>query len=118
VVLVDDLPEVRTMVRVALNVETDLTVVGEADTGAQGVEAVARLQPHVVILDLRLPDMAGRDAFRAIRSAAPHSRIIIYAGGDSDRRWYESQAALFIQKIGDIDNLLAAIRHGDPGLDN
>jgi two-component system response regulator DevR len=76
-VLVDDSEVVRTGLRTLLGTDPALHVAGEAATVATGVETVARLRPHVVLLDIRLPDGSGFDACRQILKRAPDTRVLI-----------------------------------------
>jgi len=75
--LVDDSEVVRMGLRALLGMETGFEIVGEAGTVATGVEACARLQPDVVLLDLRLPDGTGFEACRQILVRAPRSRVLV-----------------------------------------
>ena len=65
--VVDDDPLVRTGLRMMLGGAPDLEVVGEVGDGAEVVEAVARLAPDVVLMDIRMPDMDGIEATLLMR---------------------------------------------------
>jgi two-component system, NarL family, response regulator DevR len=75
--IVDDHELVRKGLRSFLDLETDLRVVGEAETAAQAVELVERLRPHLVLLDIRLPDASGIDACRRLLAVSPEVRILV-----------------------------------------
>ena len=75
--LVDDSEVVRTGLRTLLGIEPSFEVVGEASNVATGVEASARLKPHVVLLDIRLPDGTGIEACRQILKRSPDTRVLI-----------------------------------------
>ncbi len=77
VLVVDDHPLVRTTLAEILSHEDDVTVVGECEDGSQVVEAVARLQPDVVLMDLSMPGMDGLAATEALRAARLEPRIIV-----------------------------------------
>jgi two-component system response regulator DevR len=77
VVLVDDSEVVRMGLRTLLATEPVLQVVGEAANVAAAVETCARLQPDVVMLDIRLPDGTGIEACRQIRRRTPDTRVLI-----------------------------------------
>jgi DNA-binding NarL/FixJ family response regulator len=80
VVLCDDAPGFRALVRYTLEDEPDLVVVGEAGDGAAGLEAVAALRPHVVLLDISMPRLGGLDAIAAMLERSPSSRIVALSG--------------------------------------
>ncbi|NJD67353.1 MAG: DNA-binding response regulator [Candidatus Methylomirabilota bacterium] len=77
VLIVDDHPVVRVGLRSLLSREPTIEVVGEAGTAAEAVAQAARLQPNVIIMDVRLPDSSGVEACREIRSADPKAHIIM-----------------------------------------
>lgn len=77
ILLVDDHKILRDGLRVLLESEDDLAVVGEADTGAQAVVLAASLHPDVIIMDISLPDMSGLDAIRIIRQTDVSCRILV-----------------------------------------
>jgi DNA-binding NarL/FixJ family response regulator len=77
VFLVDDHEVVRRGVRDLLESEDDLEVVGEAGTGAEALARVGSTQPHVAVVDLRLPDMDGVEVCRELRSRHPELRCLI-----------------------------------------
>ncbi|SHN59835.1 Response regulator receiver domain-containing protein [Geodermatophilus obscurus] len=80
VLLVDDHPMVRRALAEALSDEDDLTVVGECEDGSQAVEAVARLRPDVVFMDVSMVGMDGLAATAALRAARPEARVIVLTG--------------------------------------
>jgi signal transduction histidine kinase len=113
-VLVDDTPDIRLLLRTALEGSGRFTVVGEAGDGAAGIGVVAATQPDVVLLDLAMPVMDGLEALPAIRRAAPRARIGVLSGFDSDPMLRRAQAAgadVYLQKginpFAVVDALLA-----------
>jgi DNA-binding NarL/FixJ family response regulator len=74
VLLVDDQPRFRAGVRVVLDSRPDLEVVGEAGDGFAALEAVEKLSPDVVLMDIRMPDMDGAEATRQILSESRVAR--------------------------------------------
>lgn len=72
----DDHMMVRQGVRMVLQSEPDIELVGEAGTGEEAVALAAELKPDVVIMDLSLPDISGIDATRRIKEAVPATRVI------------------------------------------
>jgi DNA-binding NarL/FixJ family response regulator len=76
--LVDDEPDVRLLLRSMIEAENDgLFVVGEAADGREAIEAVAALQPTVVVIDERMPAMSGMEAARVIIGRNPEQAIVL-----------------------------------------
>jgi two-component system, NarL family, response regulator LiaR len=113
VLLVDDQPSVRRGLQMRLAIESDLTVIGEAADGEQGVALAISLQPDIVLMDVELPRLDGLAATRAIKAAAPHIDVIILTLiGDPELRSRASTAGAvaFVEKSAGDRVLLEAIR--------
>ncbi len=82
VVLADDTPEIRTLLRLTLEDRGEIEVVGEASDGAEAVKIVTELQPDALVLDLAMPVMDGFEAIREVRRNAPDTKIIVLSGFD------------------------------------
>ncbi|MDD3180958.1 MAG: response regulator transcription factor [Opitutaceae bacterium] len=93
VLLIDDSPLIRLGLRAALEDCRTITIVGEADTAAEGMAAVERLQPQVVLLDLRLPDRSGLELCREIVRQHAATRILILTSSSDERHVHEAIAA-------------------------
>jgi len=107
VLLVDDVADVRRLVRFALRFHGGFEVVGEARGGIQAVELAAELRPDVVLLDLGLPDLAGREVLTRLREVAPGAQVVVFTGGeDKDRAYYEQHTAGYVLKSADLDYLV------------
>jgi two-component system, NarL family, nitrate/nitrite response regulator NarL len=78
VFVVDDHPVVRDGVSMLADASRKIEVVGYAATGKSAVEQIAEAQPHVVLLDLRLPDMLASELIGVFRKAVPHARIVVF----------------------------------------
>ncbi|THJ21623.1 MAG: response regulator transcription factor, partial [Nitrospira sp. CG24E] len=76
IVIVDDHEVTRMGLRTLLGRKGRITVVGEAASIQGAVETACRLQPDVVLMDVRLPDGSGVDACRAIRGSCPATRVL------------------------------------------
>lgn len=83
VLLVDDVPEVRRLVRTALRFRGMFTVVGEAANGRDAIDRTAELRPDIVVLDIGLPDLAGQDVLTGIRERTPHTKVVVFSGTEA-----------------------------------
>jgi DNA-binding NarL/FixJ family response regulator len=77
IVIADDHPALRRVLIYLLNQEVDLKVVGEAADGVEALELCRRLQPDLVIMDLKMPKMDGWDATRKIKKECPRTRVLL-----------------------------------------
>ncbi len=93
VLLVDDQRLMREGLRVLLELEPGLEVVGEAGNGKEALEAYAALRPDVVLMDVRMPEMDGVEATRRLRERHPEARIIILTTFDDDAYVFEGLRA-------------------------
>ena len=91
VLLVDDHALARTGLRMVLDAEDDIEVVGEAGNGRQAVHSVSRLEPDVVLMDVRMPELDGIAATREI--AGGSTRVLILTTFDLDEYVYDALAA-------------------------
>ncbi|MGE5360749.1 MAG: response regulator [Bacteroidales bacterium] len=85
VLSVDDHPLVRKGIASILANESDIELVAEAGNGREAVDRFRRHQPDVTLMDLRMPEMDGIDAIRAIRSEFPDAKIIALTSYDGDQ---------------------------------
>ncbi|GAA2265345.1 response regulator transcription factor [Nonomuraea roseoviolacea subsp. roseoviolacea] len=110
--LVDDHPIVRDGLRVALDAEPDLEVVGEASDGAEAVRLAAELTPGLVLLDLRMPGMDGVTAIRRLRALGPAApRVLVLTTFDTDvLSALEAGAAGYLLKDAPAHELVRAVR--------
>jgi len=115
VVVVDDQALVRAGFRVLVDSEVGFSVLGEASNGVEALELVARTQPDVVLMDVRMPEMDGIEATRQILDAAQGHvpRILILTTFDLDEYVYaalRAGASGFMLKDTPPSELLTAIR--------
>ena len=113
VLLVDDHPVVRHGLRGMLDAEPDLSVVGEAASGAEGVERAVGLRPDVVLMDLRMPGGDGVSATSQIVASAPGVRVLVLTTYESDRdilRAIEAGANGYLLKDASPQELADAVR--------
>lgn len=81
-VIADDTPDIRTLLRWSLEPDDRFEVVGEAANGAEAVELISRVNVDAILLDLAMPVMDGLQAIPQIRSASPGTRIVVLSGFD------------------------------------
>jgi len=107
VALVDDVDDIRRLVRTALRFRGGFEVVGEARTGAEAIAIAAKQRPDIVVLDLGLPDLAGRDVLAGMREESPGTRVVVFSARETtDRAWFEEQTAGYVLKDADLDYLI------------
>lgn len=107
VLLVDDVVDVRRLVRTALRLRGGFEVVGEASEGGEAVKFAEALQPDVVVLDLGLPDLAGHEVLSGIRRQSPGSKVVVFSGADAmDRDWIAENVEGYVLKETELDYLI------------
>jgi PAS domain S-box-containing protein len=117
VVVVDDAPEVRALVRTALQLSRRLTVVGEAGDGSAAVDLAASLRPDVVLLDVSMPVMDGLQALPQILKVSPRTRVVMYTGFNEQglaERARELGAAAFVEKSAPLPDLVETLVRAAP----
>lgn len=117
-VLVDDHAVVREGLRMILNLDDGLEVIGQASNGQEGVEEVKRLRPDVVLMDLKMPVMDGVSAIREIKSSFPDMELIALTSVLEDKLVVdavEAGAAGYLLKEGDSEMLIEAIYAANRG---
>jgi DNA-binding NarL/FixJ family response regulator len=113
VLLADDQQLIRTGLRLVLDAETDVQVVGEAVNGREAVDLARRLSPDIILMDIRMPDMDGIAATAEIVKLNIATRIIMVTTFDPDEYLYEALiagASGFLLKDTLGGDLVAAIR--------
>lgn len=114
ILIADDEQLVRTGLRLILQSEDDIDVVGEAADGREAIELAERLRPSVILMDIRMPIVDGLEATSRILSRPePRPRVIVLTTFDLDEYVYEALrmgASGFLLKDAPEDQLMAAIR--------
>jgi DNA-binding NarL/FixJ family response regulator len=111
VVVVDDDGDLRSLVRMAIEARPGLEVVGEAPDGETALRLCAERRPGIVVLDLTLPGVAGRDVLTRLRERAPWIRVIIFTGSAVTTKADASSwgATGLVRKDQDIQRLIRLI---------
>ncbi len=112
-VLADDHDLVREGIRAVLEGEPDLEVVGEAANGREAVEVSRKLRPDLVLMDVRMPEMDGLAATRAIKEELPETSVVMVTMHESPDYLLEAikaGAAGYILKDAAGDRLVEAVR--------
>lgn len=122
VLLADDTPEIRTLLRRVLEVDHDVEIVGEASDGAGAVDLAERTRPDAILLDLAMPVMDGLQAIPEIRRRSPGTQIVVlsaFGASEMGRRAMQAGAAAYLTKGKGPDEILATLREvvrlGPPG---
>ena len=113
VLIVDDHHLVRTSLAHLLANESDIAIVGEAANGEEAITQCRKLQPDVVLMDLRMPGIGGLEATRKIMRNHPDMRILALTGFIEEnfaQRILEAGAGGFISKDTQVSDMVEAIR--------
>ena len=113
VFLVDDHALVRAGMRMILAGETDIEVVGEAESGEEALPQIRRLKPDVVLCDLHLPGVSGLEVTERVVRGDHGTRVIVVSvleDGPMPKRLIEAGASGYVGKGGDSVELLRAVR--------
>ncbi|MDX6607130.1 MAG: two-component system, OmpR family, phosphate regulon sensor histidine kinase PhoR [Solirubrobacterales bacterium] len=122
VYLVDDVPELRELIRLGLEEDPGFEIVGEAGDGMTALEGIAKTHPEAVLLDLSMPDMDGFQVIPQIREGDPEVAIIVLSGFSADRmggKVLERGADAYVEKgtpiqeLRDATRIAVASRRGD-----
>lgn len=113
VIIADDHTIVRSGVRLLLEAEPGIEVVGEALNGSQALELVEKLLPEVVLMDISMPGMDGLEATRQIKSRFVHVQVLVLTMHRSDEYFFEmlkAGASGYVLKGAETAELINAIR--------
>src|SRR5215212_1385683 len=117
-VIVDDHAVVRQGLKAFLATESDIEVLGEASNGREAIEAVDRLQPDLVLMDLVMPEMDGIGATLAIKQSRPEIEVLVMTSFIEDEKVFGAMragATGYVLKDADPDVVVAAIRSAAAG---
>jgi DNA-binding NarL/FixJ family response regulator len=113
VFLVDDVPELRELIKFGMEDDPGFEVVGEAGDGRSALDGIAETQPAAVLLDLSMPDMNGLEAILEVRKGDPDVAIVVLSGFSADRMSapaIERGADGYVEKGIPMQELREAIR--------
>ena len=113
VLLADDQALVRSGFRLILELENDMDVVGEAANGREALRLIRELEPDVVVMDIRMPEIDGIEATRRMQTAGSATRVLILTTFDLNEYVYEAMcagASGFLLKDVPSDQLVTGIR--------
>jgi len=97
ILLIDDHPLLRRGIKQLIELEPDMNVAGEANSGAEGIELALKIEPDLILMDLNMPEMDGIETLRKLREHNISSRIIMFTVSDQE------------------DDVVAALRAGADG---
>ncbi len=124
ILVADDHPIVRYGLRCLLEEQDDFRVLGEASNGLEAVERARELQPDIILMDIRMPELDGLEAMRRIRDENPGPKIIVLTTYDSDDYIFEAieaGAKGYILKDApreEVFRALRAVHHGESHMDS
>lgn len=113
VLLADDQDIIRTGLTIILNHQADLEVIGQAADGVEAIDLAKKLQPDVILMDIKMPRLNGIQATRQIVAALPKTQIIILTTYDTDDWVFDgirAGAIGYLLKDTSGDNLAEAVR--------
>ncbi len=113
VLIVDDHSVVRTGLKVFLDLQPDMEVVGEAADGSEGVAMARRLEPDVILMDLLMPNMDGITAIGRIKAERPGTEIVTmtsFIEEDKVTAALEAGASGYVLKDAEAEEVAAAVR--------
>ncbi len=122
ILIADDHGIVRSGLRLLLERQSDIEVIGEAADGAEARELAVRERPDLAILDVRMPKLTGLQATREIKQQAPEVAVLILSMHDDERYLFEALKAgaagyvLKTQADTDLLDAVRAVERGEPFL--
>lgn len=113
VLLVDDHAVIRQALRMLLEAQPELEVVADVENGREAIQAVERLRPDVVLMDIVMPGLNGLDATRQIRKVSPATKVVVLSGFVDEEQLLEAVragASGYLIKRSDVSELVLAIQ--------
>ena len=116
--IVDDHPLIRQALKVSIQTESDMDVVGVAVNGVEAIEKIPALMPNVVIMDLMMPNMSGQEAITELRRICPALSILVLSSLENEEAIFKAVRAGargYLTKDAESETLLEAIRSVSEG---
>lgn len=113
VLVIDDHPMIRAGLIATITPEPDIEIIASAENGRQGVELYRQYRPDVALMDLKMPDMGGVEAIRAIRADFPLAKIVVlstYEGSEDIYRAMQAGAVTYLLKNTRSEKMIGVIR--------
>ncbi|MBI2918261.1 MAG: response regulator transcription factor [Chloroflexi bacterium] len=118
VLIVDDHAVVRKGLRLILDAESDVLVVGEAGNGHEAIARARELKPDIVIMDIGLPDMNGLEATGIIKESQPDTKVVMLTMHEDEDYFFRALkvgAHGYVVKGAQVEDILAALRAAQQG---
>ena len=117
VLLADDDPIVRAVVRARLAINETFTVIGEAEDGKSAVEQARRLRPELLLLDLLMPNLPGIDALQELTTLSPKVKTIVFSASVEAPQILQAlqlgaRGVVNKKRIEDLESAMLAVLHG------
>lgn len=112
IIIADDQSLIRDGLKTVLDLEDDLEVIGTAANGIEAFEAVKRLEPDILLLDIRMPEMDGVECVRNVKSVCSRTKVIMLTTFNDDEYIISAIAAGacgYLLKDIEVENLIEAI---------
>jgi two-component system response regulator NreC len=113
ILLVDDHETVREGIKLLINSQTDMEVIGEAANGEIAVKKTVELNPDVVVMDVSMPELNGMKATKRIKTNSPHVKVLILTRHTDDgylQQLIQAGASGYVLKQSSPSQLLSAVR--------
>jgi two-component system, NarL family, response regulator NreC len=111
--LVDDHEVIRTGLRMLLESQPDIMIVGEASSGLEALEMVAQVRPDVIVMDITLPDITGIEATRRIKESYPDIAVVALTIHEDEQYFFQmlqAGASGYVPKRAAPEDLISAVR--------
>ena len=112
-ILADDHAVVRSGLRMLLEAQSDIEIIGEAESGTEAVDLVESLKPDIILMDIQMPGISGIEATKLIREIVPGTAVLALTMHEDDQYFFEmlhAGASGYVPKRAAPDDLLTAIR--------